>query len=209
LLDVFKAGLDIHTMTAAVVLHRASQEITKDDRQLAKAVNFGFVYGQQALGFLAYAKNNYGILLTLPEAEQFRRDYFLRYPDLAGWHRWAWDEVDNATESRTILRRRHLIPPNTSKWNKFQALVNTPASGSTADLIKWSMIELDRLLPSDTYLVMCVHDELVCDAPFHRAGEIKELMEQVMMETFRKLFDDIIPGPAEASFGANWEAAKP
>jgi DNA polymerase I-like protein with 3'-5' exonuclease and polymerase domains len=209
LLDVFKAGLDIHTMTAADVLHRAVEEITKNDRQLAKAVGFGFVYGQQALGFLAYAKNNYGILLALPEAEQFRRDYFLRYPDLAGWHQWAWDEVDNATESRTILGRRHLIPPNASKWNKFRALVNTPACGSAADLIKWSMIELDRLLPSDTHLVMCVHDELVCDAPAHRAQEIKELMEQVMTETFAKLFDDIIPGPAEASFGSNWEAAKP
>jgi hypothetical protein len=115
LLDVFRSGADIHSMTAADVLHRKAQEITKNDRQLAKAVNFGFVYGQQALGFLAYAKNNYGILLELPEAEQFRRHYFLRYPDLAGWHRWAWDEVDNATQSRTILGRRHLIPPNASK----------------------------------------------------------------------------------------------
>ena len=88
-------------------------------------------------------------------------------------------------------------------------MVNTPASGSTADLVKWSMIELDRLLPADTHLVMCVHDELVCDAPIHRAQEIKELMERVMTETFAKLFDNIIPGPAEASFGPNWEAAKP
>jgi DNA polymerase I-like protein with 3'-5' exonuclease and polymerase domains len=209
LLDLFLAGLDPHTMTAAAVLSKAAGDITKTDRQLAKAVNFGFLYGQQALGFLSYAKKSYGVILTLPEAETFRRDYFLRYPDLAEWHRWAWNEVDTVTESRTILGRRHLIPPNASKWNKFQALVNTPASGSTADLIKWSMIELDRVLPIDTYLVMSVHDELVCDAPVHRAREIKELMERVMTETFAKLFDDTIPGPAEASFGPNWEAAKP
>ena len=210
LLDLFKEGLDPHTMTAAAILHRGIEEVTKTNRQLAKAVNFGFVYGQQALGFLAYAKSNYGIVLSLPEAEQFRSEYFRQYPDLAGWHRWAWDQVENGvTESRTILGRRHLIPASTSKWNKFQALVNTPASGSTADLIKWSMIELDRVLPSDTHQVMSVHDELVVDAPFCRAGEIKELMERVMAETFAKLFDDIIPGPAGANFGPNWEVAKP
>ena len=91
----------------------------------------------------------------------------------------------------------------------FQALVNTPATGSAADLIKWQMVELARVLPPDCYLVMSVHDELICDCPLDRAQEVKALMEQVMPATFGKLFDWIIPGPADVSIGTNWEAAKP
>jgi DNA polymerase I len=209
LLDVFRSGLDPHLMTAAAVLSKELDQVEKQDRQLAKAVNFGFLYGQQAEGFLKYAKDSYGVSLSLEEAKRFRQEFFARYPDLAGWHKWAWDQVDTATESRTILGRRHLIPPDTNNWNKFQALVNTPACGSAADLIKWSMIELDRALPPDCYLIMCVHDELVVDAPTSKSEEVKQLMERVMAETFAKLFDNIIPGPAEASIGPNWEAAKP
>ena len=109
------------------------------------------------------------MILRFPRPNNSGTSYFLRYPDLAGWHRWAWNEVDHVTESRTILGRRHLVPPTTSNWNRFQALVNTPACGSAADLTKWSMIEVDRALPPDCYLVMSVHDELVVDAPLHRA----------------------------------------
>jgi DNA polymerase I-like protein with 3'-5' exonuclease and polymerase domains len=65
------------------------------------------------------------------------------------------------------------------------------------------------VFPPDCFLIMSVHDELVVDAPISKAEEIKELMESVMAETFAKLFDNIIPGPAEANFGPNWEAAKP
>jgi DNA polymerase I-like protein with 3'-5' exonuclease and polymerase domains len=213
LMDIFLQGekADPHKNTAANILDRPLEMVSKDDRQKAKAVNFGLLYGQNAAGLLEYAWNTYGVRLTLDEATLFRERHFNLYQDLKGWHQWAWDEIQNGppTESRTILGRRHLIPPGTSQWNMFQALVNTPATGSAADLIKWQMVELARVLPPDCYLVLSVHDELICDCPFDRAQEVKALMERVMSATFDKLFDRVIPGPVDVSIGLNWEDAKP
>jgi DNA polymerase I-like protein with 3'-5' exonuclease and polymerase domains len=212
-MDIFLCGetADPHKNTAANILNKPITEVTKGDRQKAKAVNFGLLYGQNAEGLLEYAWNTYNVRLTLKEAVLFRKRHFEFYQDLKGWHQWAWDEIQNGppTESRTILGRRHIIPPGTSQWNMFQALINTPATGSAADLIKWSMVELYRVLPPDCYLVMSVHDELIADCPKGRAAEVKALMEKVMTETFARLFDNIIPGPVDVSIGPNWEAAKP
>jgi DNA polymerase-1 len=211
LMDIFLQGekADPHKNTAANILDRPLETVSKDDRQKAKAVNFGLLYGQNAEGLMDYALNTYGVRLTLAEAVLFRERHFNFYQDLKQWHQW--DEIQHGppTESRTILGRRHLIPPGTSQWDMFQALVNTPATGSAADLIKWQMVELARVLPPDCYLVLSVHDELICDCPFDRAQEVKALMERVMAATFDKLFDRVIPGPVDASIGPNWEAAKP
>lgn len=87
--------------------------------------------------------------------------------------------------------------------------MNTPTTGSAADLIKWQMVEVARVLPPDCYLVLSVHDELICDCPLDRAQEVKALMERVMSATFDKLFDGIIPGPVDVLIGSNWEDAKP
>jgi DNA polymerase-1 len=153
LMDIFLQGekADPHKNTAANILDRPLEMVSKDDRQKAKAVNFGLLYGQNAEGLMEYAWNTYGVRLTPAEAVLFRERHFNFYKDLKQWHQWAWDEIQNGppTESRTILGRRHLIPPGTSQWNMFQALVNTPATGSAADLIKWSMVELSRVLPPD------------------------------------------------------------
>jgi DNA polymerase-1 len=211
LMDIFLQGGDVHKHTAANMLKKPLEAVSKDDRQKAKPVNFGLLYGQSAEGLREYALDTYNVRLEPEEAVLFRERHFDFYQDLKQWHQWAWDEIQNGppAESRTILGRRHLLPKGTSKWNMFQALVNTPATGSAADLIKWQMVELARVLPPDCYLVMSVHDELICDCPLDRAQEVKALMEQVMPATFGKLFDWIIPGPADVSIGTNWEAAKP
>jgi DNA polymerase I len=213
LMDIFLSGptADPHRNTAANILSKPLDEVQKEDRQKAKAVNFGLLYGQNAEGLMNYAWNTYGVRLTLEEAVLFRKRHFEFYQDLAQWHQWAWDEIQNGppTESRTILGRRHLIAPGTSPWNMFQALINTPATGSAADLIKWSMVELHRVLPSDCYLTLSVHDELIVDCPRDKADTVKAHMETVMPATFAQLCDNIIPGPVDVSTGPNWEAAKP
>ena len=73
MLDAFRAGEDLHRKTAAGVLSKPVEEVVKADRQLAKAVNFGFLYGQGPEGFHRYAKTTYGITLSLEEATEFRQ----------------------------------------------------------------------------------------------------------------------------------------
>ena len=212
LVDLFREGekADPHAVTAADVISADPENVSKDDRQKSKAVNFGLLYGESAEGLRGYAKNTYGVIFTLEEADLFRRRWFKKYEDIAAWHKWAWDEITygNPLESRTILGRRHLIPPGTGKWNVFQALINTPATGSAADFIKWCMVELARALPADCWLVMSVHDEVIVDVPRSKAQEIALLVKQVVENTFARLFDGIIPGPADVGYGPNWEAAK-
>lgn len=77
-------------------------EVTAADRQLAKAVNFGLLYGQRALGLVTYALTNYGVKLSLKEAASVRTRFFKHYEGLASWHQKAWNNVAGITEGRTF-----------------------------------------------------------------------------------------------------------
>jgi len=208
MLDAFREGRDIHRATAAAVLGRVEEEITSGNRQLAKAVNFGFLYGQRPQGFLAYARANYGIELTLEEATAFRQVFFAQYPGLKKWHQRAWHQAELIDEVRTIIGRRQLLGRKDSKWARFQALTNTVVSGSAADLIKTAMVLLDEALPPDAHLVMTCHDELIVDAPQGRAEETKVIMQQAMEEAFTQLFGDTIPVTVAPKAVQNWQEKK-
>lgn len=76
MLEAFRFKKDLHRQTAATVLSKPLEQVTKEDRQLAKAVNFGFLYGQFPKGFRAYARTEYGIVLTLEQATELRDKFF-------------------------------------------------------------------------------------------------------------------------------------
>ncbi len=84
MLEAFERGEDLHIRTAALVLERLETDVTKGDRQLAKAVNFGLLYGQYPKGLVAYARTNYGVDLALDRAECIRRKFFEGYPPAPG-----------------------------------------------------------------------------------------------------------------------------
>src|SRR5262249_60479586 len=86
MLAAFQAGQDLHRLTAAALLGKAEGEVTKQDRQLAKAVAFGLLYGMGAKGLRNYAQQSYGVALTLEEAKRHRATFFSTYPGLKRWH---------------------------------------------------------------------------------------------------------------------------
>jgi DNA polymerase-1 len=89
MLAAFKAGEDLHCRTASILLGRTVTNDDKANRSLAKAVNFGLLYGQSAPGLKTYAKNSYGVDMTDEEPVQFRDAFFNEYDVLAAWHETA------------------------------------------------------------------------------------------------------------------------
>src|SRR5262249_61489802 len=113
---------DLHTVRARKVLGIA--EVTKQHRQLAKAVNFGLLYGMGARAFRSYARTNYGVEMTEAEAQSYREAFFNAYPGLRRWHRSI---KDGATHTRALGDRRGTGGPH------FTGKVNLPGQGTGAD----------------------------------------------------------------------------
>ena len=133
MLEAFKNGEDLHCRTASILLGRTVNKEDKANRSLAKAVNFGLLYGQQAPGLKTYAKNTYGVDMTDEQAVQFRDAFFNEYQGLAAWHESARADANDPdiTEVRThrIGRRQHLADTE-HWWQRFASLVNTVVQGS-------------------------------------------------------------------------------
>jgi DNA polymerase-1 len=205
MLKAFKARTDMHRATAAAVLSKALEEVTKADRQLAKAVNFGFLYGQGPEGFRQYARTQFGIVLSLEQATELRNSFFARYPGLAQWHQDAWQMAkDGVKEARTVLGRLLLEGDESRAWDRFQLQTSYRVSGSAADVIKLAMVKTVAMLPSDLQLVATVHDELVFDAPSEGSVFYSGLIGMLMEEAFTEVFGPELPIEVEVKVCANW-----
>src|SRR5262249_23558983 len=159
MLAAYQANEDLHTVTAAAVLGRAGGAVRPEDRQAAKALNFGLLYGMGATTLREHAPQNYGIQLPPPEAERFHQPVFETRGGLRGWTR---EQPRGTVETRTLAGRRRL------GVERFTEKLNSPVQGTGADGLKAALALLwetrDRC-PSAAP-VLCVHDEIVleCDA---------------------------------------------
>jgi DNA polymerase-1 len=205
MLDAYNQDADLHKQTASLVTQKPLEQISKEDRQLAKAVNFGLLYGQSAKGLVTYARKSYGVELSEAEATKIHRLFFANYRSLQVWHREAWNQAwKKAVEVRTVLDRRRLLPTGaTENWNRFTSLVNTPVQGSCADALKQAMVDLAKRLPEGAGIVSTVHDELIVEAPEDLVEKCKTLVTQSMEEAMKRLFPNL-PVQVEVNDCANW-----
>lgn len=200
----YQNGYDLHRETAAAVLGKPLEQITKEDRQLAKAVNFGLLYGQGTEGLVRYAAANYGVALTLSKAEIIRARFFEAYPALATWHKQCWENAKRGIlEARTVLNRRRLLPEEARDWERFTALVNTPVQGGSADGLKRAMLRIHNTLPTGARLICTVHDEIIVEAPEALAASVCELVRATMRDEMALLFP-AVPIEVEAQVCENW-----
>jgi DNA polymerase I len=204
MLEAFRDRKDLHRATAAAVLSKDVAEVTKDDRQLAKAVNFGFLYGQRAEGFRSYAHTEYGIALTLEEATDLREKFFARYRGLAWWHRDAWTKATGGEEEARTILDRLLCAQGARNWDIFQLHTSYRVSGSAADVIKTAMVKIASILPSDCHLVATVHDELIYDVASDMAAQYCDMVRLAMEDAFIEMFGTTVPIAAEAKVCSNW-----
>jgi DNA polymerase-1 len=204
MLEAYTRGVDIHKETAAAVLRKPMEAVTPEDRQLAKAVNFGLLYGQRAEGLVKYAALKYEVPLTVQQAEQIRNRFFTRYQGLKRWHSDAWQKVeDGVSEVRTRLGRRRLLPDLATEWDQFSALVNAPVQGGAADGMKRALVALAAALPEGAFIVSTVHDELIVEAPLEIADQVKELTCSAMVDAMSRIYPEV-PIVVDANVCSSW-----
>jgi DNA polymerase I-like protein with 3'-5' exonuclease and polymerase domains len=206
MIEAFIEGKDLHTKTASIVLGKSEKEITNEDRQLAKALNYGLLYGQSAEGLVRYAKTRYGIEMTDKQAAKTRAVFFKHYDGLAHWHAKAWGEVEctEVVEGRTILGRRRLINPEASNWDSFQSKTNLVVQGACADGLKLALCEIHKALPKDAKIIATVHDEIIVEASEAKVEQVKKLLIKIMVSVFDNLFKKQVPIAVETKICNNW-----
>jgi len=177
MIRAFKEGRDLHRYTASVLLGKKEEEVSKEERQLAKAVNFGLIYGISAKGLSEYAKS-YGIDLSVDNAQKIRNKFFEYFASFKSWHEKVKRELKEFKESRgyTLLGRKYVA-------HTFPDAVNYPVQGSGADLLKLSVLMFDAEMRKEglkAKVVNLVHDEIVVECQKDDADTVKELLEKAM-----------------------------
>jgi DNA polymerase-1 len=189
-------------MTASEVFGVAIENMDKETRGRAKAVNFGIVYGISAFGLAAQ--------LGIPqsEAKAYIERYFARYEGVRAFIDRTLEQTRRDGSVRTLFGRVRPIPDIESRNGNQRGFaertaVNTPLQGTAADLIKLAMIAIDRKLTErklKTRMVLQVHDELLFEVPVDETAEIEELVRTEMEGVVRLK----VPLVADLGFGANW-----
>lgn len=214
-------GVDLHKLTASKVARKDIKDVTKEERQRAKAVNFGFLYAMGAPTFKRYAWMQYGLKITEEEAVDIRTAFFELYKDLAQWH------IDQKREmykpqpyfqhtaergyfstpvaiQRTLLGRARFWPNFADNTTASPSeYYNSCVQGSSADMTKVVLIRLYEQIPDDVYIVAAVHDEVVLEAPEDKAKDMEALMLKIMCEEGSKMLKTI-PVDAEGVIGDTW-----
>lgn len=198
MLEVFrKAEVDIHVATAASMLGKEPGQVTKPERTMAKAVNFGLIYGAQAPTLQEYAKSSYGVDMSIEEAKEYRRAFFERYPEIANWHGLVDAQCDRKEGfSHTPLGRRRKLPVWTTRRDTpaHPAAKNAPVQGAGADAIKLTMAKLfeDREnCPGNPKLRATVHDEVVISVEEDRDEKTVEWVRSHMAAAEREAVMDL------------------
>ncbi|MCP5545590.1 MAG: DNA polymerase I, partial [Akkermansiaceae bacterium] len=207
MIEAFRNGTDIHTVTASKVFVVDPENVTSDMRRTAKMVNFGIIYGISAFGLSQR--------LGIPRAEAAATidAYFREYPAIKDFMDRTIHEAREAGYVETLSGRRRYFPDLNSgnqniRGNAERAAINTPIQGTAADMIKLAMIRIDALLrekPYQTRMLLQVHDELVFDL---EESEADELVPKILhaMKTALPLPNDV-PVEVESGTGSNWLAA--
>jgi DNA polymerase-1 len=191
MLGAFERGEDLHRLTASLVKGKPTQDVTKDDRQLAKAVNFGLIFGQGPKGLAEYAMNTYGVAMTVDQAADFREKFFDAYRGVRAWH--SRHSADS--ETRTLLGRRRIMGPKALYTWRY----NSPVQGTAADLLKLALCLLwETPGPEGTVVVQAVHDEIIVEAPEPQAAEAKAWLVSAMEKAAAAMLDRrVLPGVVE------------
>ncbi|MBF0483721.1 MAG: DNA polymerase I [Candidatus Omnitrophica bacterium] len=202
LIRSFKAGLDIHQRTAALMFGVEQDSVTREMRYAAKRVNFGIVYGMSAYG-LARDLN-----VTNKEAQEFIERYFATYPKVKEYMDKTIKECEEKGYVLTLLNRRRYIPEihndnNSMRQFAQRQAINTPVQGSAADLIKMAMVQIYQELNArglESKMIITVHDELVFDVVKSEKEEVEKLVKK-LMENPLKLS---VPIVVTVKSGKNW-----
>lgn len=202
LTQAFKDGVDVHKATAAKIFSVPVDEVTSDQRRIAKTANFGIMYGISSFGLAQR--------LGCPrsEAKRIIDDYFASFPSI---RIFIDDVLESARESgyvETLFGRRRYLPDLNSKNGNVRALaernaVNAPIQGTSADFIKMAMIAIDRRMQEEglkSLMVLQIHDELLFDV----VPEELDVLSAIVVEEMENVTGLSVPLTVECNHGTNW-----
>lgn len=197
----YRKGDDLHRLTAALVTGKTIADVSEEDRRLAKAINFGLIYGMGAAKLQSYAETKYGVTLSLEQAKAFRKRFFEAYVGVAGWHETIKRSYIRGTkESRTLAGRRR-------RWAdkpRLAELLNHPVQGLNADITKLALVKLNKVLAETGAKLICtVHDEILLECPIGEAKHVSYLLHRCMVAAAQKFLHPI-PVVVDVKVSTSW-----
>ena len=209
MIEVFRRGEDIHTATAAEIFEVKPEDVTKEMRNQANALNFGIIYGMGSLGFARSAG------VTTQRAREFITKYFADFSGVANYMEEMKARAHEKGYVETILGRRRSLPEIYSTIPQMQAqaermAINHPVQGTEADLIKMAMVNIYDFIhqkqdDNDVRLLLQVHDELVFEIKTGLVNKLIPELRQIMQSVYK--LD--VPLIVDVKFGDNWQEVEP
>lgn len=200
MIKAFNEDQDIHVLTAASVMNIKPEEVTKEMRYRAKAVNFGIMYGQGPHGLAA------GTGMSFAEAREFIAKYFLIRPKLRAYIENLREQAVKKGFVETLLGRRRPTPDAQSsnhmvREGALRAAVNMPIQGTAADLTKLAMVRVQEKLPEGADMLLQIHDSIMIECPEKEADSISKILVEVM----EKVYPDLgVKLKVDVDSGKNW-----
>jgi len=207
MLAAYQRGDDLHRLTAAAVAGVAPEQVTKEQRQAAKAVNFGTLYGQGPAGLASNAKTTYGVDMTKQEAAQALQRFDLTYPTLAAWKR---QQIGLAQQQHRVRTRLGLVRDFEVQGTGYLQgeAVNIPVQGSAAEVMLCAVARLPQTLNgSSARLYHNVHDELVLTCAPEDADQAAAALRDAMTAGFLQVFPEgeaLTRDLVETKTGRSW-----
>lgn len=206
LIDAFNNDIDIHTKTASDIFNVPISEVTKSMRRIAKAVNFGIIYGISGYGL----SENLGI--STKEASNFIEQYLNTYPEIKTYMDETIKKAHENKYVKTLFNRKRNIPELDNKNYMIRSgaeriALNTPIQGTSADIIKIAMVEASKKLKESnmkTKMILQVHDELIFDVFKDELDMVKEIVK----ETMEGVCKMSVPLKVDIEVGTDWYDAK-
>jgi DNA polymerase I len=202
MIKAFKEGLDIHALTAAEINEVALDDVTREMRREAKAINFGILYGQGPHGLSQTAGIPYA------RAKEFIEQYFSVYVGIKDYVETCIASAQKKGYALTMLGRKRLLPDINSSVIQVRkaaerTAVNTPLQGTAADIIKIAMIRADKLIDSwksKFKMILTVHDELV----FEIRSEDVKMLAPLLKKNMENAIQLSVPLVVDVSVGPSW-----
>ena len=206
LIDAFKKDYDIHAKTASDIFHVDINDVTSNQRRMAKAVNFGIIYGISGFGL------SENLDIPVQEAAKFIDNYLESYPGIKDYMNKTVKEAYLNGYVKTMLGRKRIIPELNNKNYMIRTqgermALNTPIQGTSADIIKKAMIEVANEFKNKklkSKMILQVHDELIFDCK----NDELEIVKKIVKETMENVTKLNVPLKVDINYGINWYEAK-
>lgn len=197
--DAFVKGMDLHRLTASIITGKPYADISSQERKLAKAINFGLIYGMSPQSLVDYAKSNYDIDISIQDAREFHKNFFEYYTGFQLWHNSVKEYLKQhrLIEVKTLFGRKIVA-------TRFTDAVNYPIQGSGSDLLKMAVVFFHREKDNSCKVVNLVHDEILVESDDNYLERNRHLVASCM-EKAGKLILKKVPVSFEIAVSKTWK----